>query len=86
MVAVRVRVRVRVRREAAWEAPCASRCSTRCIVFGWSVNAVAMLGERPAPRVPSAPMLQAADTAAGVAAAVAVTVAGAPSWQDMRNH
>ena len=70
------------RREAAWEAPWASRCSTKCIVLGWRVNALAMLGERPAPRVPSAPMLQADDTAAGVAAALAVTVAGAPSWQE----
>ena len=62
------------RREAAWEAPCASRCSTRCIVFGWTVNALAMLGERPVTRVPSAPMLQAADTAAGVTAAGAGAV------------
>ena len=46
------------RREAAWEAPWASRCSTRCMVFGWSVNALAMLGESPAPRVPSAPMVK----------------------------
>jgi len=53
------------------------------MVFGWRVNALAMLGDRPASRVPSAPMLQAGDTAGGVAAAVAVAVA-APSWQDMR--
>ena len=45
-----------------------------------------MLGESPAPRVPSAPMLQAADTAAGVTAAVAVAGADAPSWQDMAFH
>ena len=43
-----------------------------------------MLGEMRAPRAPAAPMVQAADTAAGVAAAVTVPEVGAPSWQDMR--